>query len=325
MTSALALLLLLGAPARANDFTSGALGTSGAQYLTVDVGPRAVGMGGAYTAVANDVYSMYWNPAGLEDISRSAVSFSQDKHPGPITYDFAGYGQRFTDSTVGAAAFRFMDAGSISATDIDGNPIGSIHPRAYVADLGYAQYLSELSDTGNEMTMGVAGRWSHSDLVAHSDLYCGDIGVQVRHSSDFLPWRFGGAMQNLGVGPKYESKRELLPMRGRLGVAVYPSKFWVFSVDASLPRDGAPSISAGTEVTLEAQERLQAFLRAGINSLTMTQGLGGFSGVSFGVGVKAFDLSFDYAYTPMGALGEAHLFSVSFVLPQLGSRRYRER
>ena len=38
--------------------------TAGA-YLRLGVGARPLGMGGAFTAVANDVYATYWNPAGL--------------------------------------------------------------------------------------------------------------------------------------------------------------------------------------------------------------------------------------------------------------------
>ena len=37
----------------------------GAAFLKLGVGARAVGMGGAYTAIADDVNSMGWNPAGI--------------------------------------------------------------------------------------------------------------------------------------------------------------------------------------------------------------------------------------------------------------------
>ncbi|MCX6374645.1 MAG: hypothetical protein NTU88_01150, partial [Armatimonadetes bacterium] len=34
------------------------------------VGPRAIGMGGAFTAIADDANATYWNPAGLAKITR---------------------------------------------------------------------------------------------------------------------------------------------------------------------------------------------------------------------------------------------------------------
>ena len=40
-------------------------GTTAAQFLKIGVGPRAVGMGSAFAATADDITSIYWNPAGL--------------------------------------------------------------------------------------------------------------------------------------------------------------------------------------------------------------------------------------------------------------------
>ena len=39
-------------------------GTTGANFLELDIGSAATSMGGAYVSVANDVSSAYWNPAG---------------------------------------------------------------------------------------------------------------------------------------------------------------------------------------------------------------------------------------------------------------------
>ena len=40
-------------------------GTTAADILKIGVGARAIGMGEAYVAQADDVSSLYWNPAGL--------------------------------------------------------------------------------------------------------------------------------------------------------------------------------------------------------------------------------------------------------------------
>lgn len=46
-----------------------------AEYLKVPVGARAVGMGGAFTAVADDATAAYWNPAGLSFLTYKEVYF----------------------------------------------------------------------------------------------------------------------------------------------------------------------------------------------------------------------------------------------------------
>ncbi|MCB2211268.1 PorV/PorQ family protein [bacterium] len=44
------------------------VGTSAMTFLKIPVGARAEAMGGAYVAVANDPFAMFWNPAGIAQI-----------------------------------------------------------------------------------------------------------------------------------------------------------------------------------------------------------------------------------------------------------------
>ena len=44
------------------------VGSAGAQFLKIGVGARYQALGEASVAMANDAYSMYWNPAGLAEI-----------------------------------------------------------------------------------------------------------------------------------------------------------------------------------------------------------------------------------------------------------------
>ncbi len=41
----------------------------------IGYGARSLGMGGAFTALGNDPSGMYWNPAGLADISNGSIYF----------------------------------------------------------------------------------------------------------------------------------------------------------------------------------------------------------------------------------------------------------
>lgn len=59
-------LLLLAGPARAGKYAG--------EFMELGVGARGLGMGQAMTAVTDDAYSFYWNPAGLALVDRRSVS-----------------------------------------------------------------------------------------------------------------------------------------------------------------------------------------------------------------------------------------------------------
>ena len=62
-----------------------------ADFLTLGVGARALGMGGAGTALSNNAYAPYWNPAGLGQLTRYEVSFMHSTLNEADAYDFVGY------------------------------------------------------------------------------------------------------------------------------------------------------------------------------------------------------------------------------------------
>ena len=51
-------------------------GKYAAEFLRIGIGSRAIGMGGAFVAVADDGTASYWNPAGLGNLDKHQVLFS---------------------------------------------------------------------------------------------------------------------------------------------------------------------------------------------------------------------------------------------------------
>ncbi|NWF90983.1 MAG: hypothetical protein HXY50_16170, partial [Ignavibacteriaceae bacterium] len=58
----LTLMLYFGQANAQLDRSTSKVGTTAAQFLKIGAGARAIGMGGTYTAVSNDIYSIYYNP-----------------------------------------------------------------------------------------------------------------------------------------------------------------------------------------------------------------------------------------------------------------------
>ena len=54
-------------------------GTTAGQFLKLGVGSRAMALGGAFTAIANDASALYWNPSGLSRIKGSQILLKHEK------------------------------------------------------------------------------------------------------------------------------------------------------------------------------------------------------------------------------------------------------
>src|SRR5262245_49352629 len=67
-------------------------GTTGAEILKIGVGARAIAMGEAYTAMADDVSSLYWNPAGLALMQERTASFMYNQMVRDMSYQNAAIG-----------------------------------------------------------------------------------------------------------------------------------------------------------------------------------------------------------------------------------------
>ena len=73
-------LLLAGTLLSSQSYASGP-GTTTGELLKIPVGTRAIGMGEAYTALADDSSALYWNPAGMSLTNQKEVTF---EHEGSI-------------------------------------------------------------------------------------------------------------------------------------------------------------------------------------------------------------------------------------------------
>jgi hypothetical protein len=321
-----AALALSAFPAGASDFSNGAIGTAGSEFLLMDTSARGIAMGGAMSAVTDDSSSIYWNPAGLSRVPRLSTSFMTAEYAADITYETASYAQRVNDAAVVGGGIRYLNGGSVPQTNISAVNTGSFNPYSYVAELGWGESIYDLSDSEMDVSMGVAARAIHTSLgLAAATGYGGDFGIQSRIYAAAMTYDLGLAIQNLGSGQKFDQVRDSMPTRIRFGAAVKPIKPLTLSLEAIAPINDTPSGAFGVEYSIELEHGVDAAARAGINTLTY-QSLGMASILSFGLGLKLTNISFDYAFIPMGTLGTAtHRLSLSYNLPAKISRRYRER
>ncbi len=197
------------------------------EMLSIGVGARAMAMGGAFVAVANDATAAYWNPAGLSFIRNVELSTI---HRGEGTYELTGVGYDFFNCAVNlgkrgawAVSYVMHSVGGIDHTIA--NPDAS-DPVPYVV-LGQfsARDNAVILSTGHKLAKHVAVGGSLKYLWtkifdAKATGFGMDLGVLMK------PWKkfsLGMNVQDLGGSVRWsgteKNPKETIPDNVKLGMA----------------------------------------------------------------------------------------------------------
>lgn len=310
-------------PARAAKIYPSA-GSTAASFLKLDVGARPVAMGGAFTGVPGDPYAVYWNPAALASLEKEKnLSLFHNEY-------FQGLGQEFLLYTTPAKGGKFLGVPGPKAgvwgfalnyfyvpDDLErrsglneGDPENPISP---VEGKFGAYDLAASAAYGLRLRGGLSAGAAFKVIRQSIDDYSAgsvalDLGLQREYTWRGRPVTAGFAVQNLGPGIKFTDRRYGLPLVFRAGVSGrLQDSGTLLALDVEKPVDNYPALAAGAEFPLT--QRLA--LRAGYKCRLYGNEEGDWSGFSAGAGVFFDRAVFDYAFTPFGALGNAHRFSIS--------------
>jgi hypothetical protein len=93
------------------------------EFLSLGVGGRALGLGGAFVGVADDATASYWNPAGLAQLDRRELSLMHAETFGSLlNQDFIAFALPLTEQTrTSALAFSLqrLGGGGVKITDLE--------------------------------------------------------------------------------------------------------------------------------------------------------------------------------------------------------------
>lgn len=306
-------------------------GTTAAQFLKIGVGSRALGMGGAFVASANDVSAVYWNPAGIALIDDREASFSHIDWLMDVVYDHAAFAMNFGDfgtigAFVGVLSMGEMLVRTVEKPEGTGEYFGA---GALNIGLSYARNLTENFAIGfnakyireyiwNESAQGFAldvGTFYRIQFLNETRLAASisNFGTKMKLSGrDLLVLTNTGPGGANIINTEHQVDAYDLPLLFRIGVAIDAIKTeqmrLTLETNAIHPNDNTEYLNSGFEYSWN--ERI--FLRAGYKSLferDSEQGLTWGLGLNYRL-VDMVTLKFDYAYQDFGRLKNVHYVTI---------------
>ncbi|KAA0246311.1 MAG: hypothetical protein D8M26_15340 [Ignavibacteriae bacterium] len=317
----------------ASAFGQSKIGSTAAPFLNIGVGPRAISMGGAFTATANDISALYWNPAGASRSSTNEAIFAHSTWFADINYEWAAAMVKLGDAGTVGLNLTYLNYGEMEITTLaEQDGTGQMFSANDLSlGLTYAYNLTDRFSLGGTVKYVQQKIWNSS-----ASAFAVDLGVLFL--SDIYGLRIAATITNFGTGMRMDGQDLLvqhdidpnnygnndqilaslrtdefpLPLTFRIGLAMdvvnIEQHRLTLAVDALHPNDNDESINIGGEYMFN---NLIAF-RLGYKSLFLSNSEEGFTA---GVGLNYdfasdFGVRVDYAYQDFGVLDYTQHFSL---------------
>lgn len=311
LAAALLLCLCAGPAAGAKLYPSA--GTTSAAFLKLGAGARGAGMAGAFSGVPGDPFSIYWNPAGLAyQGPDKGLAFFHNEYFQGLGQEFLAYNVPTARGGWGLGLNYFYTAKDLERRSglNEADPLNPISPSegkfgaydlAFSAGYGFR--------AGDRTALGGALKFIRQSIDDETGAAPAlDLGALRSFSWRGGEYTAGLAVLNLGPGIKFVSKTYPLPLTFKAGLSRRLDEAGALvSLELQKAVDNYPSVALGVEYPLTGR----LTLRSGYRYRQHGNELGAWSGFSAGAGVAFDRLTFDYAFTPFGVLGNSHRFSIN--------------
>ena len=329
-------------------FAQNNVATTSAAFLEIGPGARSLGMGSAYVSVANDASSLYWNPAGIVNVSRPEVQSFYTPWLVETQYyyntavvplgPYGNLGFSFTAITMDEMIVRTVQ-------DPEPSDYGQKFDAGNISmGIAYAKKLTDRFSFGFQTKFIQESIWQ-----MNAQGFAVDIGTLFITKRDL---RIGMSVSNFGGKLGMEGNNTLVDIDvdeniygnndridGNLGTAKWPLPLMfrfgisreftfasnmkcLFAVDAIHPNNNPEYLNIG----LEYSAMDMVFLRVGKShtfyELSFQEddqniGIGPEQGLSFGAGVKyqiprGPMINIDYVFTDFGIFNSIEGYSISF-------------
>ena len=316
-----------------NTFAQGSGNKYAGEFLSIGVGGRALGMGGAFVALVNDVTAGYWNPALLSKINYPQLSLMHDARFGNlVNYNYGGIAVPFGKNASLGFSVIVMGVDDIPDTrnaliDLNGNgrldPGERLDPDKITSfnTSDYAFYLTYAKRHTDKFSYGANLKILRRNIAEESAWGLGfDVGASYTLFNRLL---LGANLQDITTTYMTwtTGKKEVITPTAKLGAA-YQLEFLKgtltpamdFDVRFENRRSSANAhigpVSFDFHGGLEYTFKNLFSVRAGYNDI---------GNLTLGAGIKLPKINIDYSFAKFDGdenLGNTHRISLVFTLEE---------
>lgn len=292
-------------------------GISALQFLKIGAGARAVGMGEAFVAIANDVTALYYNPAGIVQLKMNGVHFSHTEWLVDIQHEFgAAVYQLSAHDAVGLALTSLHTDDMEITTETQSRGTGRYFRYGDFAIA--ATYSRQLTD---QFSFGATIKYVEEtiDVLKMRGVMI-DLGTFYR--TGLGTTRFAVAVTNFGNQVSPDGTIETLngktitsfqefspPTQFKIGFAFEPVEDELnrltTSVQLNHPNDNSENVAFGVEYAWRKTFFARVGYKVNVDEENFTTGVGVVVPVSF------TSVSADYAFANFGRLSSVHRMSIT--------------
>lgn len=292
-------------------------GVDAMPHLRLGAGARSIGLGGAFTAIADDATATVWNPAGLGSAADLSLNFSTQRLSLDRTHNFIALTKAL--GSAGSIGIAVTNAGVAGIPQYDAN-------ERYGGDFNYSTNAYSLSygHGFGSFNIGLSARMLMDSFGAESvENQSGFGGVDVGFMGHALHIDVGEEQVptfHYGIAAKYLGASlgdDTVPMVVNLGVAynLYMGNVVTFAADLEHEfvklDDSTTGVRLGAEYTIVTYKSTAFALRGGVRASRDNQNLFG------GFGVNIGGLQVDYALqdgmaSEINGVGTTHFASLSY-------------
>ena len=268
------------------------VGKSGFGFLKISPSARAAGMGDAFTAIADDVTTIFYNPAGLTNLDKFVFNFNHTDWivnssiiSGAIARPFGRNG------AIGLSIVKFDTEDFEETTVLDPEGTGRMIDAGDVAlALAYAIQLTD------NLSFGFKGQYLEEKI---------DIDKATAITADFSTYYKTGfrdltlamIMKNFGPEAKFLSDKFKLPLYFNVNTAMSligskGSPFqWLVSVESAFATDYRDRYHLGTEMWIADMIALRGGYKFYYDTEDWTIG----AGLKLGIGSRKVIIDISYS------------------------------